>query len=50
MALFLLCQAITQYGSTACVYRDGPGLASIIVYKEILMITFSLWCMGLLTN
>ena len=29
-----------------CVYRDGPGLASIIVYLR--MITFSLWCRGLL--
>ena len=43
---------ITQYGSTVYNYRDGPGVASIIVYilKEILMFTFSLWCMGLLTN
>ena len=25
-------QIIRQYGSSYCVYRDGPGLASIIVY------------------
>ena len=30
---------ITHYGSN-CVYRDGPGLASIIVYlRKSLMIT-----------
>ena len=36
---------ITQYGSTVYI-----GMAHYSVLKEILMITFSLWCRGFLTN
>ena len=36
-----------MYVSQCGVYRGGQHYS---VLKEILMITFSLWCMGLLTN
>ena len=39
-------QVITQYGSTVYI----SGLAHYSVPNEILMITFSMCCRGLLTN
>ena len=41
------CEEYSRYGSTVYI---GMGGQHYSVLKEILIITFSLWCMRLLTN
>ena len=39
----LLCVSlyVTQYGSTACVYRDGPGFLALCVYLRKFQLSLS---------